>query len=335
MSDAVSLSLDEVHTLSLKSLRANGCDHENATAIADQTVQAEANLCQTHGLFRIPWYVNGLKSGRVDGTARPKVEQLAPAVLRVDGAGGYAPLGLQTGRGPLAACARQNGIAALAFVNMFHVGALWPEVEALAEDGLCVFSFTPSYPYVAPAGGIKPLYGTNPMAFGWPRKDKSPLVFDQASAAMARGEIQVAARDGHDVPETAGVGPNGEKTTDPNVVLEGAQLAFGGHKGASLALMVELLAGALIGEFLSIEAAEDDGGNGGPPKGGELMIAMDPTRFGDPDGFLAHGEKLFAAILEQEETRLPSERRAAARQTTPSTGIKVPRSLHDTITGYF
>lgn len=334
MSDTVSLSLDEVHALSLKSLLAHGCDQENALAIADQTRQAEADLCQTHGLFRIPWYVNGLKSGRVDGKARPHVEQLAPAVLRVDGAGGYAPLGLKTGRDPLVSCARKNGIASLAFVNMFHVGALWPEVEALAEEGLCVFSFTPSYPYVAPAGGIKPLYGTNPMAFGWPRKDRPPLVFDQASAAMARGEIQVAARDGHLVAETAGIGPDGEATTDPNVVLEGAQLAFGGHKGASLAMMVELLAGALIGEFLSIEAAEDDGGNGGPPKGGELMIAMDPARFGDPDGFLAHGEKLFAAILEQDGTRLPSERRAKARLSTPTTGIEVPRSLHDTITGY-
>ncbi len=334
MNDTVSISLEEVHALSLASLLANGCDEENAMAIADQTTYAERDLCQTHGLFRIPWYVNGLKSGRVNGKARPTVAPLAPAVLRLDGAGGFAPLGLKTGHRPLVDCARKNGIAALAFVNMFHVGALWPEVEALAEEGLCAFSFTPSYPFVAPAGGIKPLYGTNPMAFGWPRKDGPPLVFDQASAAMARGEIQVAARDGHRVPETAGIGPVGEKTTDPNVVLEGAQLAFGGHKGASLAMMVELLAGAMIGEFLSFEAAADDAGEGGPPKGGELLIAMDPARFGDPDGFLDHGEKLFAAILAQDGTRLPSERRRQGRLLTPEQGIEVPTSLHNTISNF-
>ncbi len=134
------------------------------------------------------------------------------------------------------------------------------------------------------------MYGTNPMGFAWPRKNAPPLVFDQASAAMARGEIQIAARDGRSVPETAGIGPNGEPTSDPNVVLQGAQLAFGGYKGASLAMMVELLAGAMIGEFLSIESVEDDAGKGGPPKGGELIIALDPAKFGDPDGFLAHGE---------------------------------------------
>jgi delta1-piperideine-2-carboxylate reductase len=208
---------------------------------------------------------------------------------------------------------------------------MWPEVEKLAMDGLCGFAFTPSYPAVAPAGGVKPLYGTNPMGFSWPRKDKFPLVFDQASSSMARGEIMICARDGHPVPETAGIGPNGEATTDPNVVLEGAQLGFGGYKGASLALMVELLAGAMIGDFLSIESIEDDDGKGGPPKGGELMIAIDPSKHGDADGFLARGEKLFEAILAQEGTRLPGNRRFENRQKTVEAGIDVAESLHQDI----
>ncbi|VAV89789.1 Delta 1-piperideine-2-carboxylate reductase (NAD(P)H) @ Delta 1-pyrroline-2-carboxylate reductase (NAD(P)H) [hydrothermal vent metagenome] len=219
----------------------------------------------------------------------------------------------------------------MAFTNMFHIAAMWPEVEKLADEGLCAMAFTASYPYVAPAGGIKPLFGTNPMGFAWPRKNAPPLVFDQASSAMARGEIQIAARDGHDVPETAGIGPDGQPTTDPNVVLEGAQLGFGGYKGASLAMMVELLAGPLIGQFLSIEAAHDDAGKGGPPIGGELIIALDPAKFGDADGFLAHGEKLFEAILTQQGTRLPGARRFINRQKTPQTGIEIPDSLYQEI----
>jgi delta1-piperideine-2-carboxylate reductase len=195
-------------------------------------------------------------------------------------------------------------------------------------DGLCGFAFTPSYPYVAPAGGIKPVYGTNPMGFSWPRQGKPPLVFDQAASSMARGEIMICARDGHPVPETAGIGPDGEATTDPNVVLEGAQLGFGGYKGAALALMVELLAGALIGDFLSIESIEDDAGEGGPPKGGEFMIAIDPARHGDAEGFLARGEKLFEAVLAQEGTRLPGSRRYENRQKTAAAGIDIPKSLH-------
>jgi len=328
---SVSLSLEQAHSLALECLQANGCDTANARAAADRMIQAEGDLCHSHGLFRLPWYTAAVKSGRANGKAKPRVEHLAPAVIRVDGDDGFAPLGQDLAHQPLVDCARKNGIASLALVNMFHIAALWPEVERLAMEGLCGFAFTASYPYVAPAGGIKPVYGTNPMGFAWPRKNAPPLVFDQASAAMARGELQIAARDGHSVPETAGIGPDGESTTDPNVVLQGAQLGFGGYKGASLAMMVELLAGAMIGEFLSIESAEDDGGKGGPPKGGELIIALDPARFGDPEGFLAHGEKLFEAILQQEGTRVPGARRFVNRQKTPETGIEIPQSLHQTI----
>ncbi len=328
---SISMSLEEAHDLAMKCLQHNGCDSANARAAADRMIQAEGDQCHSHGLFRLPWYTAAVKSGRANGKAKPSVEQLAPAVIRVDGDNGFAPLGQEIAHQPLVECARKNGIASLALVNMFHIAAMWPEVERLAMEGLCAFAFTASYPYVAPAGGIKPVYGTNPMGFAWPRKNAPPLVFDQASAAMARGEIQIAARDGHKVPETAGIGPQGESTTDPNVVLQGAQLGFGGYKGASLAMMVELLAGAMIGEFLSIESAEDDGGNGGPPKGGELIIALDPAKFGDPDGFLAHGEKLFEAVLQQEGTRLPGARRFVNRQKTSETGIEIPQSLHQTI----
>ena len=328
---SVHLTLTQARDLAMKCLVASGCDDKNATAIADRIIQAEGDLCHSHGLFRLPWYCSAVISGRANGKARPRVEQLAPAVIRVDGDGGFAPIGQAIAHQPLADCARKNGIASLAFVNMFHIAAMWPEVEKLAMDGLCAFAFTSSYPYVAPAGGIKPLYGTNPMSFSWPRRDKPPLVFDQASSSMARGEIEIHARDGLSVPETAGIGPDGQSTTDPNVVLEGAQLAFGGYKGASLALMVELLVGAMIGEFLSFESLEDDGSKGDPPKGGELMIAIDPAKHGDPDGFLIRGEKLFEAILAQEGTRLPGSRRFVNRMKTVETGIYIPCSLHQSI----
>jgi delta1-piperideine-2-carboxylate reductase len=328
----ISLTLEQAHLLAKNCLLKNGCDELNATAVADTIVQAEADECFSHGLFRIPLYIKGLQAGRANGKAQPTVEQLAPAVVRVNGDSGFAPLGLQKGHQSLVDCAKKNGIAALAFTNMFHIAALWPEVEKLAEDGLCAFAFTAAHPYVAPAGGIKPLYGTNPMGFSWPRKDGPPLVFDQASASMARGEIMIAARDGHSVPETAGIGPNGEATTDPNVILEGAQLGFGGYKGAALGMMIELIAGPLIGEFLSFEAKEDDAGRGGSPKGGELIIALNPAMFGDPTHFLDHGEKLFAAILEQEGTRLPGQRRVQNRLKTAKEGISVPLSLYESIT---
>jgi delta1-piperideine-2-carboxylate reductase len=329
----VNLTFDEARALAVDCLMANGCDEANAVAIAGNMMMAERDLCHSHGLFRLPWHVSSLRSGKVNGKARPRVEMLAPAVVKLLGDRGFAPVGHGIGRAPLIAAARENGIAAMAFVDMFHVAALWPEVEALAVEGLVGFAFTASHPYVAPAGGKKPLYGTNPMAFGWPRKGKPPLVFDQASSVMARGDVMILARDGKQAPEGVGIDAEGRPTTDPNAILAGAQLAFGGHKGASLALMVELLAGPLIGEFLSFESEADDAGAAAAPHGGEFIIALDPARFGDPDGFSDHAERLFEAILAQEGARLPGDRRIESRKRTEAEGISIPRSLHETIVG--
>ncbi len=329
----VKLTLAEARNLAFRCLKTNGCDDDNAAASADNMTLAEGDGCASHGLFRLPWHVSSLRSGKANGKAKPRIEKLAPGVIKVHGDRGFAPLGLRVGRAPLIAAAHENGIAAMALTDMYHIAALWPEIEALTSEGLAAFAFTASLPYVAPAGGKKPLFGTNPMGFGWPRGEKPPIIFDQASAAMARGEIMIAARDGHAVPEGAGIDADGHPTTDPNEILKGAQLGFGGYKGALLAMMVELLAGPLIGDMLSIEAEKDDAGAKAAPHGGELIIALDPARFGDPEGFLAHGEKLFEAIMAQEGARLPGMRRYRNRKETPATGITIPRSLADTIAG--
>ena len=159
------------------------------------------------------------------------------------------------------------------------------------------------------------------------------MVYDQASSVTARGEIQLHLRDGKTIPEGWAIGPDGQPTTDPETGLAGAQLTFGGHKGAAIALMVELLAGALVGDVFSYEAKARDTGTGAPC-GGEFLIAIDPSRCvpgGNGGASLAHAEELFAKILEQDGTRLPSDRRFEARKRTPTAGIHIPQSLHDTI----
>jgi len=264
----------------------------------------------------------------------PRIRDLAPGVIQVDGMHGFTPLALEMGRAPLVERARSQGIAALAIIDAHHFAALWPEVEPLAEQGLAAFAFVDSFSYVAPAGGTKPLYGTNPFAFAWPRENHPPLVFDQATSASARGEIQIHLRDGKPLPEGWAIGPDGRPTTDPETALAGAQLPFGGYKGAALSLMVELLAGALVGDVFSFEATARDNRDGGPPEGGELIIAIDRSRCvasSHQTGQLARAEALFTRILEQDGTRLPSDRRYEARRRTPTEGISIPASLFDTL----
>lgn len=332
MGELVKMTLQEVHETAEAICVANGLTQDHAAAIADIVTSAERDDCKSHGLFRIPFYVKALKTANVSPDAVPTVTELTSSIVKVDAHYGFAPLALKIGAVPLVEKAKSHGIAALCVRNCFHVAALWPEVERVAEQGLVAFAFTAALSYVAPAGGTQPLYGTNPMAFGWPRDGKPPLVFDQASSVSARGEIQIHLRDGKALPEGWAIGPDGQPTTDAASALEGAQLTFGGYKGAAIALMVELLAGALIGDLFSFEANERDPKHTGVPVGGEFMIAIDPARCvgdGNRVAQLAHAEKLFQRILEQDGTRLPSDRRHAARQRTPENGITIPKSLYD------
>jgi len=331
MSELVSLKLNEVHDLATTALTAQGVSAEQARAVSDIVTAAERDNCKSHGLFRIPGYAASAASGKVTPDAVPVVSELSASVLRVDAMNGFAPLALEVGSAPLIERAREQGIAALTVNNNYHFAALWPEVERLCEAGLVGFAFVSAKAFVAPPGGIRPLYGTNPMAFGWPRDNGEHMIFDQASSASARGEIMIHQRDGLPIPEGWAIDENGQPTTDPAAGLAGAQLPFGGYKGGAIALMVELLAGALIGDVFSFEASSQDKPDGGPSKGGELLIAIDPVRFryGEQHGSGAsHAELLFEQLALQEGTRLPSARRYAARKQTVVDGVQIPQSLH-------
>ena len=327
----VRLSLREVHKLASSALLSCGISPDHAIAIADVVTSAERDDCKSHGLFRIPTYIEGAVTGVVEPKAVPELEDLGPAIVRVNARGGYAPLAIKTGSGPLAVKARKHGIAALAIIRCCHVAALWPEVEHLAKQGFVILAFTTYKAVVAPAGGTKPIFGTNPMAFGWPRLGAPPMVFDQASSVKARGELLLHQRDGEPIPEGWAIDTDGNPTSDPTEALAGAQLPFGDYKGAAIALMIELLAGPLIGEALSLEAS-----GSAFPIGGEFMIAIDPLHcVGDNDRGeqLVRAERLFSQLLEQEGVRLPSDRRYAARQRNQAEGVMVPQTLHDTLVG--
>lgn len=328
--ETITVTLDRVRELTVGALMACGADEVNAEAVAEVVVKADRDGCASHGLFRVPGYCASLKSGRTNGRADPRVEDRAPGVVKVWGDNGFAPLPTKRGRPLLAEKARACGIAALVIQDSAHFAALWPDTEPLAEHGLIGMSFVNSRSFVAPAGGKRRLFGTNPMSFAVPRGDgRPPMVFDQASAAMARGEIMIAARDGHTLPAGAGLGPDGQPTTDPAQILKGVQLAFGGYKGAAIAMMVEILAAGLSGGEFSFEAEAAYNGDGGPSNAGHMLIALDPVRF--DARFAERAETLFAMMLADEGVRLPGDRRLANRARTPVEGVTLPKALHDEV----
>lgn len=332
MDEKIALSLDDVRALAHRVLAHLGLSERQIATVAETIVAGERDECGAHGIYRLLNCAHTIKAGKVVLDADPVVHDMAPALVRVDGAGGYAQLAFDVGRPVLAEKARRCGIAALGLNNCVHFAALWPEVEALARDGFVAFAFTPSHAWVTPAGGTKPLFGTNPIAFGWPRPGQHPFVFDFATSAVARGEIELHRRADKPIPLGWGLDADGRPTTDAAAALAGSMLTFGGHKGSALSAMVELIAGPLIGDMTSVESLAADDGTLSSPQGGELVIAIDPKGFlgAAAAEHLARAEQVFKGITSQ-GARLPSQRRYEARSRSLANGVRVPKKLYDDI----
>ena len=175
------------------------------------------------------------------------------------------------------------------------------------------------------------MFGTNPIAFAWPRPGGVPFVFDFATSAIARGDIELHAKQGKAIPPEWAIDADGRPTTDPKAALQGAMRTFGGHKGSALAAMVELLGGALIGDMTSRESMDFDEGVGATPCHGELVIAFDPkVSSATISTRAARGERMFESIVAQ-GARLPSQRRFDARARSIANGVRIPKALYDEI----
>jgi LDH2 family malate/lactate/ureidoglycolate dehydrogenase len=337
---SVRLSLPQVHSLVTRTLTVAGLHEASRVAMADTITAAERDGCKSHGLFRLPHIVDGIRLGKVDTSSTPVLHDTAPSAVLVDGKCGMSPLAFKTGFPTLVEKTKTNGIAVMTMVDVMHYSALWHEVEALANEGLVGMAFLTSKSFMAHHGGQTKIYGTNPMAFGFPREDKPPLIWDQASAMMARGDISLHNQEGKPLPDGCGVGPDGKPTNDAAAVLAGAQLPFAQHKGTAIALMVELLAVGMTGAPFSFQQREEDvdENDASPTRTGELILAIDPTRVNTiGSSYSQHCEMLFDMILADQGTMLPSTgrhcgtERLQVRAVSEAEGIEIPQQLHDTI----
>ncbi|CDZ29131.1 Ldh family oxidoreductase [Neorhizobium galegae] len=323
MNETTTLSIQALYERVEALLIRAGLDATQASALARVIVAGERDACKSHGIYRIEGVLRTLKAGKVVADAMPElIGDEATAIVRVDAKGGFANPAFELALPHLVARARSHGVAALVVNDCVHFSALWPEVEALTDQGLAALAMCPSYATVAPTGGNSPLLGTNPLAFGWPRIDNPPYVFDFATSVAARGEIELYRRAGKPLPEGWAIDAGGAPTADPTAALAGAMLPFGGHKGSAIGTMIELLAGILIGDLTSQGALEVLGSTTLAPRHGELVLAFSPQAFaaGRPGDPFARAEMLFEAIVGQ-GARLPSQRRFRARAIAEKDGI--------------
>jgi (2R)-3-sulfolactate dehydrogenase (NADP+) len=303
-----------------------GASPANAASVAWALVMAEADGLKGHGLSRVPTYLAMLKSGKIDGQAVPKASRPKPGVLAIDAGHGFAYPAIDLAIAEIPDLAREQGIIAAPIRRSNHCGAAGLHVERLAEQGLVALLFANTPGAIAPWGGSKPVFGTNPIAFAAPLAGREPVVIDMALSKVARGPIVAAKQKGQAIPEGWALDVHGKPTTDATAALAGTMVPLGDAKGATLAMMVEILAAALVGAHFGFQASSFLDAAGGPPDTGQLILAIDPHAMGG-NWFDERMRALVHAIEAQEGTRLPGVRRLTLRAKARAEGIEMPEEM--------
>jgi (2R)-3-sulfolactate dehydrogenase (NADP+) len=324
------LPLDRAISYVAREFQKRGASRANALSVARALVAAEADGLKGHGLQRIPTYLAMLKSGKARGDAKPAVSRPRPGVLVVDAMDGFAYPAIEVALKRLPAIARKQGIAAASITRSNHCGVAGHHGERLAEAGLVAMLFANTPAAMAPAGGRTAVFGTNPIAFAAPLAGRAPVVVDLSLSKVARGNLVAARQKGEAIPADWALDPDGNPTTDPAMGIAGTMLPLGGAKGAALAFMVEALAAAVVGTHFAFEASSFLDDKGGPPRTGQLILAIDPGGFGHGT-FSERMAALARAIESQNGARLSGMRRMALREKAARDGITLPGLLRQQI----
>ena len=327
----IQLTLEEISTLAKEALIDSGASAGAASSLAAAVTAAERDGIRSHGLIYVPIYCEHLKCGKVNAAAEPVVLSQDGSAIVVDADCGFAHPAIDIGFDKLRPLAKALGCAALTVRNSYNCGVLGYHVERLAEEGLVAIGFTNAPASIAPAGGQKPVVGTNPFALAVPGDSGgAAFVLDQSASVVAKSEIMTRSREGRAIPEGWALDADGQPTTDPEQALKGSMAPSGGYKGFGIGLLVEVMAAALSGATLGIHASPFSGTEGGPPRTGQCFLALSLDAFSS-DAFDDRIHALTQAITTQGEARLPGSRRLGHRQRSEYDGVSVDQSLVDRI----
>jgi (2R)-3-sulfolactate dehydrogenase (NADP+) len=327
------LSLDDVLDIATRMLRSSGATPLQADSTARSIRDAEADGLRTIGLSYLPTYCDHLACGKVVGDAVPTVTRPRAATIVADARNGFCHPAFEVGLDPLVEATRACGVGVLAITHSYSAGALGWFVERLAAAQLVAVMFANSSSLMAPAGGRRPFFGTNPIAWAAPRRDHPPVVADLSSSAVAWVRVNAAAQAGEPIPLGWALDADGQPTTDARAALAGSMVPAAEHKGAALALLVDVMSGGVAGSNFSFEASDFAGTVGGPPDVGQVVLAIDPTATMG-DSFVDRIEHVLRALSDEPGARLPGDRRLQHRRAASSEGVEVPDDLMALLEAY-
>lgn len=315
--------------LASDALERAGARRPMAEAAARHLVAAEAQGLSSHGLARVPFYCTMLASGRADGAAVPRLVVDGAATCLIDNADALPFEACARAVAEALARARRHGIGLAGVCASGHAGVLGLHLAPLVEADCVGVAFSNSPAAIPPWGGARAVFGTNPVAFAFPRPQADPIVVDLALSTVVRGRLMLAAERGEAIPEGWALDRSGRPTTDAREAIEhGSLFPIGGAKGAALALAFELFVAALTGSAIGVEADSFFAERGNRPRIGQLFLAVDPDRMAGHARYRERVESLVAAVLAQgPQVRVPGARRFASARAAERDGLELPEPL--------
>ncbi len=317
---------------------AGGSDAREAKLVADNLVTANLTGHDSHGVGMIPRYIDSLLEGGLVVNQHPKIAFDGGAMVSLDGQAGYGQvIGLEAMEIGIAR-AKQHGMCVMGLARAHHLCRIGQWAEQAVAAGLISLHFTNviSRSIVAPYAGADARFGTNPVTIGIPIPDEPPFILDMATSAVAQGKIRVAHNKRETVSQDWLIDDQGFPTTDPRYgVIEpfGALRTFGLHKGYGLAVVCELLGGALTGggTWHSDDRSKKRVWNG------MLTILIDPKRLGTADAFATETTEFLNSLRKSpvapgfDKVRIAGEPERETRAKRERDGIQVDENTWNEI----
>ncbi|MCD8150489.1 MAG: Ldh family oxidoreductase [Clostridiales bacterium] len=324
------ITIDSLRKTTNELLETWGVPRCQAEIITDTIVYAHTHEKHTHGITRMPIYKKKIEEGNMSAetTLERKVDLPSLTVLRCN-----------NGFGQVAACqgmkiciekARSTGMAAVFISDSNNFGVAGYFGEMAAREGMVGIVITASGPAIAPMGGEKAIFGTNPVCFAFPASEEN-IILDMAITEAARGKIRLAEKNGEKIPTNWAVDKEGNPTDDPAKALEGTMLAIGGVKGFGLAMSFDILAGLMSGSAfggnIKTLAASD-----GPSRHGHMLVAIDLRQMMSPEEYNRKISELISNVKlcgKPGAIMMPGERSAAKARKNRETVLLDDRQIRN------
>ncbi|MDR0361108.1 MAG: ureidoglycolate dehydrogenase [Planctomycetota bacterium] len=329
----VRVKYDELKRLMKTKFMKAGLPDSHAEAVADHLAYADSRGVHSHGAVRVEYYSERIAKGGSNAKPDFKYDHKSDSITIIDGDNAVGHLVALMGTDEAIRLAEKTGVGVVGMKRLGHCGTLSYFLRKAAEKGYIMLSMAQSDPMVVLYGGAEPYFGTNPIGFCAPRKNGEPVIFDMATTVGAWGKILDSRSKGKAIPDTWAVDSNGRPTTDPNAVAGLVPVA--GAKGSGLMMMVDILAGVLLGQpsgkHVSSMYADLSAGR----ELGQIHIALNPGFFVGREAFLAAIDDMVGEIHALKPAdgfdRLfyPGERSESVAERYRRDGIPIVKEIYD------